>query len=137
MSDDLVRRLECYADLNDAVFHPWVYREAADRITDLNFQISVIQGAAAHAKKSYEEHLAVYRQKLEEKSPIWHDDIQSLQERDAIMTDRIEKLEAELHSCFHRIEELQAALRELSDDWPCCDVSKAMREIARKALDAE
>ena len=35
MSDDLVRRLECYADLNDAVFHPWVYREAADRIEKL------------------------------------------------------------------------------------------------------
>lgn len=35
MSDDLVKRLECYADLNDAVFHPWVYGEAADRIKKL------------------------------------------------------------------------------------------------------
>jgi hypothetical protein len=35
MSDDLVRRLKCYADLNDAVFHPWVYGEAADRIEKL------------------------------------------------------------------------------------------------------
>ena len=65
-------------------------------IDRLNFQIQVIQGAAAHAQKSYAQHLAVYRQKLEEKPPIWHDDIQSLQERDAIMTDRIEKLEAAL-----------------------------------------
>ena len=33
-----------------------------------------------------------------------------------------------------RIEKLEAALRDLSDGWECCDVSKAMREIARKAL---
>jgi len=33
--DDLVRRLRCYADLNDAVFHPWVYGEAVDRIEKL------------------------------------------------------------------------------------------------------
>ena len=39
MSDDLVRRLECYADLNDAVFHPWVYREAADRIEKLEAEL--------------------------------------------------------------------------------------------------
>lgn len=32
MTDDLVKRLRCYADLDDAVFHPWVYSEAADRI---------------------------------------------------------------------------------------------------------
>ena len=35
MSDDLVRRLECYADLNDAVYHPWVYKECAERIKKL------------------------------------------------------------------------------------------------------
>jgi hypothetical protein len=35
MTDDLVKRLRCYADLNDAVFHPWVYREAVDRIEKL------------------------------------------------------------------------------------------------------
>jgi hypothetical protein len=67
-------------------------------IDRLNFQIQVIQGAAAHAQKSYEQHLAVYRQKLDERPPVWHDDIQSLQERDAIMTDRIEKLEAALRA---------------------------------------
>jgi len=43
MSDDLVRRLECYADLNDAVYHPWVYKECADRIKKLetNFQLQL------------------------------------------------------------------------------------------------
>ena len=36
-----------------------------------------------------------------------------------------------------RIEKLEAALRELSTDWDCCAVSKNMKLIARKALDAE
>ena len=36
-----------------------------------------------------------------------------------------------------RIEQLEAALRDLSDGWECCDVSKAMREIARKALEGK
>jgi hypothetical protein len=35
MSDDLVKQLRCYADLNDAIFNPWVYGEAADRIEKL------------------------------------------------------------------------------------------------------
>ena len=35
MSDDLVRRLRCYADIDDAVYNPWVYGEAADRIEKL------------------------------------------------------------------------------------------------------
>ena len=36
-----------------------------------------------------------------------------------------------------RIEKLEAALRELSEDWACCAVSKAMRDIARKALEGK
>lgn len=91
-------------------------------IDRLNFQIQVIQGAAAHAQKSYEQHLAVYRQKLEEKPPVWHDDIRSLQERDAIMTDRIEKLESEnndigvhLDGAMARIETLKEALRPFAE----------------------
>jgi hypothetical protein len=35
MTDNLLKRLRCYADLNDAVFHPWFYGEAADRIEKL------------------------------------------------------------------------------------------------------
>ena len=35
MTDDLVRRLRCYADIDDAVYHPWVYGESADRIEKL------------------------------------------------------------------------------------------------------
>ena len=34
-----------------------------------------------------------------------------------------------------RIEELEAALRELSEDWDCCAVSKNMKLIAHKALE--
>jgi hypothetical protein len=43
MTDDLVKRLRCYADIDDAVFHPWVYGEAADRIEKLetNFQLQL------------------------------------------------------------------------------------------------
>ena len=36
-----------------------------------------------------------------------------------------------------RIEKLEAALRELSTDWDCCNVSKTMRAIAREALEVE
>ena len=43
MTDDLVNRLRCYADLNDAVFHPWVYGEAADRIEKLEAQLAQSQ----------------------------------------------------------------------------------------------
>jgi len=42
MTDDLVKRLRCYADLNDAVFHPWVYGEAADRIEQLETALIAI-----------------------------------------------------------------------------------------------
>ena len=36
-----------------------------------------------------------------------------------------------------RIEKLEAALRDLSDGWECCPVSKAMRSVARKALEGK
>jgi hypothetical protein len=39
MSDDLVRRLRCYADIDDAVYNPWVYGEAADRIEKLGDEL--------------------------------------------------------------------------------------------------
>ena len=37
MTDDLVKRLRCYADIDD---HPWVYGEAADRIEKLECEIT-------------------------------------------------------------------------------------------------
>jgi hypothetical protein len=51
MSDDLVKRLECYADLNDAVYHPWVYKKAADRIKKLEAALrEIIQEDALTGK---------------------------------------------------------------------------------------
>jgi hypothetical protein len=44
---------------------------------------------------------------------------------------------SKLQSQANRIEKLEAALRELSTDWDCCNVSKAMRAIARQALEVE
>ena len=130
-AEDAYLRQECTATAEATVgrmfeaigYRPGMVIVPADHIEDLQFQIKVIQGAAALAQKSYEHHLAVYRKALDEKPPVWHDDIQSLQERDAIMTDRIETLEA--------------ALRDLSTDWDCCAVSKNMKLIARKALEGE
>ena len=43
----------------------------------------------------------------------------------------------ELQIAADRIEKLEAALRDLSDGWECCPVSKAMRTIARKALEGK
>ena len=57
---------------------------------------------------------------------------------------RIEKLEtANLKQSLimvghlSRIEELEAALRDLSDGWECCPVSKAMRRVAHEALEGK
>ena len=44
MNDDLVRRLRCYADIDDAVYNPWVYGEAADRIEKLEAALRQIAG---------------------------------------------------------------------------------------------
>ena len=93
MTDDLVKELRFW---NGGYKSDEKMKRAAELIEALEGQIRIIQSASKHAMKSYQEHLAVYRQKLEEKPPIWYDDIQSLRERDSIMTDRIEKLEAAL-----------------------------------------
>ena len=51
MSDDLVRRLECYADLNDAVYHPWVYKECADRIKKLEAEVKRLEQQLKMARR--------------------------------------------------------------------------------------
>jgi hypothetical protein len=40
MSNDIVARLRCYADIDDAVYHPWVYAEAADDIERLEARLA-------------------------------------------------------------------------------------------------
>ena len=39
MTDNLVRQLRCYADIDDAVYNPWVYGEAANRIERLEDEL--------------------------------------------------------------------------------------------------
>jgi len=58
MSDDLVRQLRCYADIDDAVYNPWVYGEAADRIeklveenADMQSKVATVRLAAKYAAK--------------------------------------------------------------------------------------
>jgi cell division protein FtsB len=58
-----------------------------------------------------------------------------------IEASRVQKLlteqNDEINRLRNRIEKLEAALRDLSDGWECCAVSKAMRSVARKALEGK
>jgi len=65
MSDDLVRRLECYADLNDAVYHPWVYKEAADRIKKLVEENGVLFAANVRLNSRADLDCDHYRDRIE------------------------------------------------------------------------
>ena len=56
MTDDLVRRLRCYADIDDAVYNPWVYGEAADRIEKLTAALREIVGALDDPKGGQHVH---------------------------------------------------------------------------------
>jgi hypothetical protein len=53
MTDDIVARLRCYADIDDAVYHPWVYGEAADEIERLRAALREIADGPRDADKSY------------------------------------------------------------------------------------
>ena len=53
MTDDIVARLRCYADINDAVYHPWVYAEAADEIERLRAALEKLI-AACDAGRPFE-----------------------------------------------------------------------------------
>ncbi|KPK59050.1 MAG: hypothetical protein AMJ59_12820 [Gammaproteobacteria bacterium SG8_31] len=65
MSDDLVRRLECYADLNDAVYHPWVYKECADRIKKLVEENGVLFAANVRLNSRADLDCDHYRDRIE------------------------------------------------------------------------
>ena len=49
MSDDLVKRLRCYADIDDAVYNPWIYGEAAARIEKLEAALREIDAACDYS----------------------------------------------------------------------------------------
>ena len=65
MSDDLVKRLECYADLNDAVYHPWVYKECADRIKKLVEENGVLFAANVRLNSRADLDCDHYRDRIE------------------------------------------------------------------------
>jgi predicted O-methyltransferase YrrM len=65
MTDDLVKRLECYADLNDAVYHPWVYKECADRIEKLVEENGVLFAANVRLNSRADLDCDHYRDRIE------------------------------------------------------------------------
>ena len=68
MTDDIVERLRCYADINDAVFHPWVYAKAADEIERLRAALRRISHAPCgkmYCADGHEEAVLIARVALE------------------------------------------------------------------------
>ena len=59
MTDDLVKRLRCYADIDSAVYHPWVYGEAADRIEKLEAALREIEAMKWFARPCEIAHAAL------------------------------------------------------------------------------
>ena len=122
MTDDLVKRLRCYADLNDAVFHPWVYGEAADRIEQLDA-----------SSEGWKEIADEYFDAIGERNT------------------RIEKLEEQIHYANgvadlamkhrdyaeQRVEKLEAALLDVGIACDYSDAEYVFRDIARKALEGK
>ena len=68
MSNDIVARLRCYADIDDAVYHPWVYRDAADdieRMRDALRRISHAPHGKVYCADGHEEAVLIARVALE------------------------------------------------------------------------
>ena len=68
MINDIVARLRCYADIDDAVYHPWVYREAADeikRMRDALRRISHAPCGKVYCADGHEEAVLIARVALE------------------------------------------------------------------------
>ena len=68
MSNDIVARLRCYADIDDAVYHPWVYAEAADEIDRLRDALRRISHAPigkVYCADGHEEAVLIARVALE------------------------------------------------------------------------
>ena len=68
MSNDIVARLRCYADIDDAVYHPWVYAEAADDIERMRAALRRISHAPCgkvYCANGHEEAVLIARVALE------------------------------------------------------------------------
>ena len=55
MSDDFVKRLRRYADVDYAVWHPWVYSESADRIEAQAARIAELEAALKNSADALRE----------------------------------------------------------------------------------
>ena len=62
MSNDHVKRLRCYADIDDAVYNPWVYGEAADRIEKLEAALREIETLELDPRNSGQTWVEALRQ---------------------------------------------------------------------------
>ena len=70
MADDIVARLRCAEDMNDAVYHPWVYKDAADRIEQLEAALREVISVSDRKTDIYDRAKAVL---AEEKRPMTDD----------------------------------------------------------------
>ena len=104
MSNDIVKRLRCYADADNAVWHPWVYRESADRIE-------------AQAARIERQDARIAELKTELK--IWWDE----NVKNKIACQRKDD----------RIAELEAALSSIARN-TCCNRCQEAALVARAAL---
>lgn len=138
MTDDLVKRVRESSGWSD----PWLLEEAASRIEKLEGQKEIYFNAFTKSTvriKELEDALGL----MVEYGPTTIEDFKRARR---ILDKKLTYYEAGFgkmvdewrgRRAADRIEKLEAALRELSTDWPCCDVSKAMRDIARKALEGK
>ena len=106
--NDLVKRLRCYADADNAVWHPWVYRESADRIE-------------AQASRIERQDARITELKAEAK--LWWDENFKKQTACEQMATRI----AELEAALERIAAAGGLFAEPAS-------GQHAREIARAAL---
>jgi hypothetical protein len=115
MSDDqtLVRRLRCYADIDDAVYNPWVYGEAADRIEKL-------EAALNCNLPDYDPKIGI---------------VERLRQLGKWRVDGTKSSPIYNKSADH-IEKLESALRSIAAN-ACCDSCREAALVARKALEGK
>jgi hypothetical protein len=53
------------------------------------------------------------------------------------LREHIAQQQLDIVTLGQEVGRLREALRELAEDWECCGVSKAMRQVARAALGEE
>jgi hypothetical protein len=146
--DDLVRRLRCYADIDDAVFHPWVYGEAADHIEKL-------EGELHHCFHRIEELQAALRGVIaiaDTPAKHWREKMTLVEMLRANGSWEADAAVTAIQMRDRRIAKLESALRILANITDCDTEGKLpvdtkltwarqklfdVRQLARKTLDAK